>query len=81
MRDRTQISKWGNNLAVRIPRAVLQKAGLKEGDRVELGTDAEGKIVIRGAVRRYSLDELIEGITPDNVHSEIQWGTPCGREM
>ena len=81
MREETQIAKWGNSLAVRIPRAVLQKAGLNEGDRVELGADAEGNIVVRGAKRKYSLDELLDKITPDNVHGEVHWGSPRGKEI
>ena len=81
MHEETQIAKWGNSLAVRIPRTVLRKAGLDEGDRVALGVDAEGNIVVRGAKRRYSLEELLDGVTPDNVHGEVQWGSPRGKEI
>ncbi|MEN8131118.1 MAG: AbrB/MazE/SpoVT family DNA-binding domain-containing protein [Pseudomonadota bacterium] len=31
-----QVSKWGNSLAVRLPTAVVEVLGLKEGDDIEI---------------------------------------------
>jgi antitoxin MazE len=62
----THIARWGNSLALRIPRAVADRLGLKEGGAVELWVEEERLVVrsSRGAVR---LDELLAGITPENL--------------
>jgi antitoxin MazE len=31
-----QVSRWGNSLAVRLPAAVVDALGLKEGDQLEI---------------------------------------------
>ncbi len=80
MREHTQIAKWGNSLAVRIPKALAEKARLTEGDRVSLDLTNDGDIVLRSARRRYTLRDLVSKITPKNRHAETNWGTPTGRE-
>jgi antitoxin MazE len=62
------ISRWGNSLGIRIPRAALDEAHLEEGDQVSV-TSVDGKVVIAKANKR-SLDELIAKITPQNRHAE-----------
>ena len=64
----TQIGKWGNSLAVRIPAALAGQFGLKEGSPAEM-VAGEGGILIRKA--GYALGELLEGVTPENLHSEV----------
>ncbi len=75
----TQISKWGNSLAVRIPGAYAKDLGLKEGMELEVSL-VEGGILLRSHPRPYSLDELVSRITPENAHEETDWGAPCGGE-
>ena len=75
-----QVSKWGNSLALRIPQSVVKDARLAEGDRLTLDISADGSIVLRPAARKYSLDELLSGIKPGNLHGETDWGKPQGRE-
>jgi len=41
---RTQMVKWGNSLAVRIPKPVAEAAKLKEGDSLEVEVSAEGRV-------------------------------------
>lgn len=41
-----QVSKWGNSLAVRLPAAVVEVLGLKEGDDIEIGVAGQGKFVV-----------------------------------
>ncbi len=77
---KTQLAKWGNSLGVRIPRSVVIGANVTEGDAVEVTVES-GAIVVRPAVRRYSLDELLDGITPRNRHKETAWGSPVGKEV
>ena len=41
-----QISKWGNSLAVRLPKALIERLGLKEGDEVEIRGAADGALEV-----------------------------------
>ena len=52
---------------------------MREGDAVEL-TLEDNAIVVRRARPQYSLDELVERITPRNRHGETRWGPPVGNE-
>jgi antitoxin component of MazEF toxin-antitoxin module len=54
-------------------------AGLAEGDEVAIHAE-DGRIVLRRTVRRYALEELIEGISAENRHDEKTWGGPAGAE-
>jgi antitoxin MazE len=76
----TEIAKWGNSLAVRIPRSVIRDARLAEGDRVELHLSSAGGIELRPARRRYGLNELVSRITVRNRTRETDWGPAQGRE-
>jgi antitoxin MazE len=76
----TQISKWGNSLAVRIPQALAKEARLAEGDRLSLSLAEDGSIVLRSTRRKYQLRDLVAKITPKNRHGQTDWGKPEGRE-
>lgn len=76
---RSRISKWGNSLGVRVPKAFAEALGLSPGDEVELTLEG-GAMLLRAADREYRLEELVEGITPENRHVETDWGRPRGRE-
>ena len=81
MPNDTQVAKWGNSLAIRIPRSIAKGANLTEGDRLSLDVAEDGSIVLRSSRRKYSLEELVAGITPKNRHSETEWGKPVGKEV
>ncbi len=72
------IKKWGNSASVRIPAAVMAAAKLAVDETVEVREEA-GRIVIE-PVREDELATLIAGITPDNLHGEISFGPPVGKE-
>ncbi len=75
------IAKWGNSLAIRIPQNLAKEINLAEGSEVKLVL-IDGKLTIEPIVRRrYSLDELIEAMTPENVHTEIDAGVAVGNEV
>jgi antitoxin MazE len=80
MPNETQISKWGNSMAVRIPLTLAREARLAEGDRLTLDLATDGSIVLRPARRKYELRQLVSRITTKNRHSETDWGAPAGRE-
>ncbi|MBD0307562.1 AbrB/MazE/SpoVT family DNA-binding domain-containing protein [Microcoleus vaginatus] len=75
------IAKWGNSLAIRIPQNLAKEINLAEGSEVKLVL-IDGKLTIEPIVRRrYSLEELIEAMTPENVHTEIDTGVAVGNEV
>ena len=76
---RTEIARWGNSLAVRLPKQVLEQAGLAEGVAVELVVES-GAVVLRPTKPRYSIDQLIAGITPENLPESFD-DAPVGREL
>jgi len=75
-----KVQKWGNSLAVRIPRSYARDARLTSGSAVDISVQ-DGKIVVAPAQRgRYRLDELLKSVTKKNLHREIDAGRPVGRE-
>ncbi|MEG3958161.1 AbrB/MazE/SpoVT family DNA-binding domain-containing protein [Microcoleus sp. herbarium2] len=75
------IAKWGNSLAIRIPQNLAKEINLAEGSEVKLVL-IDGKLTIEPIVRRrYSLEELIDAMTPENVHTEIDTGVAVGNEV
>jgi antitoxin MazE len=78
---KTRIQKWGNSLALRIPKAVAAEVRLAEGTRVEVSL-AEGKLVVRPlAPEAPSLEALLRGVTDDNLPGEWDTGPAVGREV
>jgi antitoxin MazE len=75
----TKIQKWGNSLAVRIPKAYAEQMGLFSNSPVKISLEGE-RLVIE-SVRRPTLAELLAEVTPDNLHDETDWGEPVGNEV
>jgi antitoxin MazE len=78
------IAKWGNSAAVRLPKAVLDYYRLAGGDACEVILEADGiklkpQRPVQRATRRYSLDQLCQGMTPGNAHPSWDDG-PMGEE-
>jgi antitoxin MazE len=77
---RAVIKKWGNSASVRIPVAVLQAAHLDVNEPVNVREES-GRIVIEPVRRKeYDLAELVKGITRENLHAEVVFGRPVGKE-
>jgi antitoxin MazE len=74
-----QIVKWGNSLAVRLPKPLAEQAGFSEGDRVNLAA-ARGQIQLRRADQVPTLKDLVEQITPENRYGEVSTGPARGKE-
>lgn len=47
MEDAVRVAKWGNSLAVRLPAAVVEALGLKEGDDMEIGVASARSLEVR----------------------------------
>lgn len=76
----SQIVKWGNSLAVRIPKPIAEEAGVREGDPITIEA-AEGGIRLRRKPRRVpTLKELVAEITLENRYEEIPLGSVRAKE-
>jgi antitoxin MazE len=75
-----QVARWGNSLGLHIPKEVAREAGLAEGMRVEVAA-RDGRVVISRTQSRYRLEELLEGMTPEDMHGAFDWGPDIGREI
>lgn len=73
-----QVFRWGGGLAVRIPIEITQKCGIQEGSAVELIADGD-TLALRKPT--YDLDSLLDQITLEDRHEEIDWSPPQGKEV
>lgn len=72
------IQKWSTSLALRIPLAVEKKIQVKEGDPVTLKVGASG-LTVKAAPKKINLDDLLDQVTPENLHSATVWGADATR--
>ena len=77
MGAQSTVAKWGASLAIRIPKAIAEQWGVREGSAVELESRGE-QVVIRK--KRYDLAEMLAKVSAENLHSEVDFGPPVGRE-
>lgn len=78
---RIMIKKWGNSASVRIPAGIMEAARLSLDSPVDVREEA-GRIVIEPIRDEdFDINHLIAGITSDNLHSEIGFGVPVGKEL
>lgn len=76
---KTTAQKWGNSLAIRVPKSVAVQVGLKAQDDLEIEVQ-DGNVVLKPQLRRvYRLDDLVKRITSKNLHNEIDMGSSIGR--
>ena len=76
-----KVQKWGNSLAVRIPRSFARDTRLASGSAVDISLQ-EGKLVLTPAPRQhYRLEDLLRGVTKKNRHGEVQTGGAVGQEV
>lgn len=74
------VQKWGNSLALRIPKSIAKDVDLHQGSMVELGI-VEGDLVVKPKKgRKLSLARMLRDVTKDNLHSETDWGGLTGKE-
>ncbi len=77
---RAQILKWGNSLAVRIPKSIAEEAELKAGDPLEIEVADRGAVQLNRVGKIPTLAKLVAQITPENRYAEIESGPEVGRE-
>ena len=77
----SQIVKWGNSQGIRLPRKMMEEAGMRLEDRVEITAD-RGRIVVQKSFRHRTLEErAAENGGKLGPYQEFDWGEPQGREM
>jgi antitoxin MazE len=74
------INQWGNSLGIRIPQPIASRVGFTAGTMVSIKV-VNDTIVISSARKKYSLDELLEGVTPELIGGEYDWDEPVGKEV
>lgn len=72
----TRVQRWGNSLALRIPKPLADEVGLKDNSPVQLSLH-DGQLVI---VPLVSLDALLAQVSEDNRHDEVLTGLAVGGE-
>ena len=77
MAAKTRIATWGSSLAIRIPKPIAEQWGVQDGSAIEIVPDGD-TLMLRKQV--YDLTSLLDQVTPDNLHHEIDTGTPQGKE-
>ena len=77
-----KISRWGNSAAVRLPKEVLEQAGLREGESIDFRT-GDGVVELRK--RRQSIEELFaeyeQKYGPLEPPGLVDWGPDVGAEI
>ena len=77
----TRVQKWGNSLAVRIPKLFASEIGLEQNTLVVVSV-SEGKLWLEPIVEsKYNLDQMLAEITEDNLHQQIDTGEAVGNEV
>ena len=75
-----RVQKWGNSLALRIPKPLAKDAEVTEGTVLNLAV-SEGKVVATPVEqKKLSLSELLAKVNKKNLHGEVDFGRPAGRE-
>lgn len=78
---RARVQKWGNSLALRLPKSVADHTGLEQGTEVEISLEDGHFVVSAVAKAAYTLDELLSRVTPTNLHPVEEWDSPQGNEV
>ena len=78
---RVIVKKWGNSASVRIPAGIMEAARLCLNDPIDI-REEDGRIVIEPIrTNECDLAKLLAGITPENLHTEVDFGAPAGKEL
>jgi antitoxin MazE len=77
---KTRVQKWGNSLALRIPKSFADEVGLQKETSVEVSL-ADGKIVVTPVTKsKLTLEQLLSKVTKENLHHEVDTGSAVGNE-
>ena len=74
------VSKWGNSLAIRIPKNLADRINLQQGTAISIDV-TENNIVITPKQAQYTLEDLLAGASSEDFNGEYDWGEPLGEEV
>jgi antitoxin MazE len=74
------VLKWGNSLAVRIPKAIAEGARFHVGDALEIAIGSDGVVQLHRVGKVLTLAQMVDRITPENRYAEVSSGPEIGRE-
>jgi antitoxin MazE len=77
---KVRVQRWGHSLAVRIPKSFAADTRIQQGTEVELSIDHGWLIISPVSPGEILLEELLEGVTPENLHGEFETGPAVGAE-
>jgi len=75
----SKVSRWGNSLAFRIPQDVVDHLNLTDGGHISVEVRGNS-FTVRPLRKKWTEAELLQGVTPDIVGGEVNWGGPIGKE-
>ena len=75
-----KIAKWGNSLALRIPREAAERAGIRAGDEVAVAAST-GKLTVTRRKRAYRIEDFVKRMKPETEPEFVDWGPPVGKEV
>jgi antitoxin MazE len=78
---KARIVKWGNSLALRIPKPFADEARLAEDSAVDMSVRNGTLVIVPVVEPELTLEELVSRITPENRHGETETGTAVGNEV
>lgn len=77
---KVRVQKWGNSLAVRIPKPLAEETAIRSGSTIDISRVEDALVIRPVADTEYRLEELVAGITAENRHEEAPTGEPAGKE-
>lgn len=81
MKSNTTVKKWGNSLAVRLPKSIAEDLKLADSSQLIITSNGKSATIAPITSAKVSLDQLVSGITPENQHQPEDWGKPVGKEV
>ena len=78
---KTKIKKWGNSLAVRIPKLLALDANLKQNEWIDISIGKNSIVITPIGEKEYSLEKLLKGVSKNNLHGEFDTGASIGKEI
>jgi antitoxin MazE len=76
-----KIQKWGNSLAIRIPKSLADEIKIKENTKVDLAIRGNELVIKKVPDNNYTLKKLLKQVNEKNIHYETDFGQPSGQEL
>lgn len=74
-----KVQKWGNSLAVRIPKIYAKEINIDQGSAITINME-DNKLILEPKQKEEKLKALLSKITKENIHDEVETGEGVGNE-